>query len=397
MMNVRLLILLLVLYAPSSVLAVTYTLGSKTYLVETFPLPTVTDTSPLPLAITMSRDNTTVWLICEFDRRIYSLARTATDQTSMTAHTVSAPTSPLFRTTLAGRDLASFISNGGEHIQTTPDGSVWAAQGGHLLYTGTGTNWSRLVRRKADGSWQAFTLPFNSSGLLGFYVDDNSDYIWAAAAGVGALYTTRLRWWRNNEADPTLYPPVEKNWLRATSFGSFTPGLPAKFSRLTDGRFIGGLYFGGAYFILDPRTDTLTRFPLPAVPSLPFGSGPWEVQQASDRSVWIAEDYAKRVTRVADVAVGAQVQYDLSASLGAHEHPHSIAFEGTDAIITTYSTLAGTEGRLVRITASGTVSVGASLTTLGYDGGATGIVRDGNNALWVGLFRAGAIARLTPQ
>lgn len=396
MTTMNILLLLLTLLLPSSVLAVTYTLGSTTYLVETFPLPTVTDTSPLPLAITMSRDNTTVWLICEFDRRIYSLPRTATDQTTMTAHIVSAPTSPLFRMTLAGRDLASFISNGGEHIQTTPDGSVWAAQGGHLLYTGTGTNWSRLVRRKADGSWQAFTLPFNSSGLMGFYVDDNSDYIWAAAAGVGALYTTRLRWWRNNEADPTLYPPVEKNWLRATSFGSLAPGLPAKFSRLNDGRFIGGLYFGNAYFILDPRTDTLTRFPLPAT-SLPVGSGPWEVRQASDGSVWIAEDYAQRVTRVAQITTGTQVQYDLSASLGTYEHPHSVAFEGTDAIVTTYSTLAGTEGRLVRITANGTVSVGASFTTLGYDGGIAGIVRDGNGALWITLFREGAIARLTPQ
>lgn len=388
-------IVLWVLALASSADAVTIAVGSDTYLVETFPMPSVVDTAPLPLDIAVSSNNATIYMVPEFDKRIYSVARNATNGTTMTQIEITAPASPLFRTSA---DVASLFSNQQEKIATTSDGSVWVSQGGNIFYGGTNNDWSRIMRRKADTTWEAYTLPVDSAGAVGFYVTDPPTLLWVMAAGDNSLYFTRLRNWHEGETSPTRYPPSDSRWFKIREFGFGTKWrFPAQVIRMKDKRIAGTLYFDSSFFLYDADTDVFTTVRLTTPPpGAILGSGPWQIAQDASENLWITEDGAQRVTKY-NIFTGVQTVYDLSASLSADEHPHSLTFDGTDCFVTTYPIAANGNGRIVKITSGGVVSVGASFATISLEGGLTGIVRTVTGELWVALFRKTAVARLTKQ
>lgn len=398
-------LLLSFLLLASTAHAATIAVGSETFLVETFAISaSITDTSPLPLDIAIDKQaGNTIYMVPEFDKRIYSVARTATDGTTLTTITIDGPASPLFRSTF---DTGTTFSSQQERIATTSDGSVWVSQGGNCFTRSTKNNWSRIMRRKSDATWEAYTLPVNSACAIGFFVRDPPTDLWVMAAGDSALFHTRMRGWHEGETNPTRYPPVDNHWWKMRDFGGggiggggFTGGgFPAQLIQLRDGRLAGTIYFGTAFFLLDIRTQQFTDIALSTPPpgTIAGSSGPWQIRQAPDGDLWIAEDYAKRVTRY-DLDTGTQTVYDLSGSLSADEGPHSLTFDGTDVYVTTYPLAADGNGRLVKISNSGTITVGTSLATISLAGGLTGIERDSAGALWVALFRQKKIARLTRQ
>lgn len=377
--------------------AVTYTLGSTVYTVATFPLPAVTDTTPFPTTLAIATDGSTLYTAPEFDHRLYSIARTATDATTMTATLIDAPASPLFRG-VAGN--GSFVSNQNECVQTTSDGSVWLAQGGSLFTTSSLNNWSRVMRRKPDTTWEAYTLPFDSAGAIGLLVTDPPNVLWVMAAGDNSMFTTRIRAWHEGENTATRYPPADQRWTKIRDFGIGPIGsFPAQLAMLKDGRLTGTLYLVSAFFFFDRRTSQFTDVALTKAPAgaLLGSSGPWRIVQAPDEALWIAEDYAQRVTKY-NIFTGAQTVFDLSGTLSADEHPHSIAIDpGTnDVFISTYPNSIGGNGRLVRITNAGVITYGPSLATISLAGGATGIVRDSTGAIWMALDQQRKVLRLTP-
>lgn len=382
--------------------AVTIAVGGETFLVETFPISaSVTETTPLPLDLDVdARSGNTIYMVAEFDRRIYSVARTATDGTTLTTIAIEAPSSPLFRGVLA--DVGSFLSAQQEHIATTPDGSVWVSQGGLILYGGTKNNWSRIMRRKLDTTWEAYTLPVDSAGAIGFYVNPTANNnaasnLWVMAGADNAMYHTRLRNWHEGETAATRYPPVDTRWFKIRDLRR-NGGHPAHLIQLRDGRLAGTLYWGEAVFLYNLNDESFTFVDLTPFAGDALGSKPWQLRQHPDGNLWIVEDAAKRVTKY-DLSTGAQTLYDFSASLGATEYAHSIAFDGTDAYVTTYnSTVSGSgTARLVKITNAGTITAGASFSTISLGGGLTGIEVDSAGKLWVCLFQQRAIARLTRQ
>ncbi len=389
--------------------ASTYTIAGTTYTVDEFPISaSITDTSPLPLDLAIDRQTgNTIYMVPEFDRRIYSVARTATNNTTMTTITIDGPASPLFRS--AASDTGTTFSPQQERIDTTSDGSVWVSQGGNCFTSSTKNNWSRIMRRRPDATWEAYTLPVDSACAVGFFVTDTTDVgrqLWVMSAGTSFLYFSRPRWWHEGETTATRYPPVDVRWTVARDFGGVR-NFPAQLIRLADGRLAGTLYFGNAFFLYDPRTLAYTRVTLPTSSFLtPTGaalesSGPWKIRQHVDGNLWIAEDYAHRVTKVAlrgGEAPGTQTTFDLSASLSSDENPHSLAFDASgNAWITTYPLSASGDGRLVRITNAGTVTVGPSFATISLEGGLTGIEIDSAGAIWAACFRKRRIVRLTPQ
>lgn len=389
------------LFAATPAHAVTIAVGSETFLVESFPMPTVSDTSPLPLALAISKTNgNTIYMLPEFDKRYYTISRTATDGTTMTQVPIDGPNSPLFRSPLA--DTGTTFSSQQEHIQTTVDGSVWMSQGGNCFTTSINNNWSRIMRHRPDGVWEAYTLPIDGACAIGFYpsvtLGQANVGLLVMSKGANAIYGTNTRWWHEGELVATRYPPVDYRWSTTRAYGVVNV-FPAKIIQLLDGRFAGTLYFGTAFFLLDLSTQTYTQIALAAPPpdTIAGSSGPWEiVQHPTDGNLWIAEDYAQRVTKY-DIRTGVQTVFDLSASLSADEHPHSLAIDGTDIYLTTYSTSASGDGRLVKITNSGTVTVGTSFATISNEGGITGIVRDSGGKLWVAVFRKQKVLRLTRQ
>lgn len=401
--------LLLLSVATTAAHAASIAVGSETFTVDTFAInAAVNDTTPLPLDVAIdAATGNTIYMVAEFDKRFYSVARTAPDGTTLTTVEIQAPGSPLFRNNMAGADLGSFFSFQQERIATTSDGSVWVSQGGNIFYAGTRNNWSRIVRRTRDNTWEAYTLPVDSAGAVGFFVRDPPTDLWVMAAGDAALYHTRLRSWHEGETSAIRYPPVDSRWSKLRSFGgggvggggfTGTGGFPAQLIQLRDRRLAGTLYFGSAFFLLDLQAVTFADVALATPPpgTTANSSGPWQIGQHPDGNLWIAEDFAKRVTKYA-LATGAQTVFDLSASLSADEHPHSLTFDGTDVYVTTYPLAASGNGRLVKITNAGVVTVGTSFATISLEGGLTGIQRDSAGALWVALFRKRAVARLTRQ
>lgn len=395
-----LLSVLLLLAAPAQ--AVTIAVGSETYLVETFPLPAVSDGSPVPLDITVdAQTGATIYMCAEFDRRLYSVARAAAASTTMTAEIIPAPGSPIFRSNTGGTDTGSQLSFQQEKIASTSDGSVWVSQGGNYFYNGTNNNWSRIMRRKPTGSWDAFTLPFDAAGAVGFKISDPPNQLWVNTFGENSLFTTRLRGWHEGENSPTRYPPVDNRWTKLREFGAGPAGsFPAQLIQLKDGRIAGTLYFTSSFFIFDRNTVRFTDVALATPPAgtTAGSSGPWQIIQDTNENLWFAEDYAQRVTKY-NIFTGVQTVYDLSASLSADEHPHSLALDaaGTGVFVTTYPISVGGDGRLVSITSAGTISIGASFATISLAGGLTGIVRTTSTEIWVALYRQSKVARLTKQ
>lgn len=371
------------------------------FTVDTFPINSnVTDTNPLPLDVAIDlQTGNTIYMIAEFDRRLYSVSRTATADTVLTTTEIPAPGAPLFRSNLGGADSPSALTFAHERILATPDGSVWIAQGGNNAYNGTKNNWSRIMRRRSDGGWEAYTLPVNSAAAAGLWVSNiGARILWATASSANTLYMTQLRWWHEGETSPTRHPPIDNRWQVLKNFGARNK-FPAQLVRLRDGRLAGTLYYASAFFILNLETDEYQEIALATPPpGTIFGSsGPWQIRQyPTDGRLWIVEDYAKRVT-VYDVNSGVQTVHDLSSGLEEAEGPHSIAFKGTDAYVTTYTTDANGDARLVKITNSGTVTYGTSFATIGLPGGLTGIEVDNQGTLWVALFQQKKLARLTPQ
>lgn len=399
--------LCMLLVATPVLAASSITIDGTNYTVDTFPISaSITDTTPLPLDLAIDKQTgNTIYMVPEFDKRIYSVARTATDGTTLTTIEISGPASPLFRSPIA--DVGTTFSPQQEHITTTTDGSVWVSQGGNCFTRSTKNNWSRIMRRLPDATWEAYTLPVDSACAVGFTIMDSPPgRMWVASAGSSYLYFTRFRWWHEGETTATRYPPVDSRWTLARDFGSGFR-FPALITQLADTRLVGTLYWASAIYLLDTATLTYTQVPLTPTTTL-FGAGvtlnstgPWEVKQHADGNLWVTEDYAHRVSKIAlqgGQAPGAQTVYDLSASLDSDEGPHSIAFDASgNAWVTTYPTGASGNGRLVKITNAGTVTVGPSFATISLEGGLTGIEIDSTGAIWVALFRKRAVARLTPQ
>lgn len=375
----------------SIVNAASMTIGNASYTIDSFSVPSPADANPLSLDVAWDKKTDRIWMVPEFDHRVYYVVRDAAANTAMTAEAIPAPGTPLFRGTT---DVPSFNSGGAERIQTTSDGSVWVSQGGTVLYGGTNNNYSRLMRRRPDGVWNAYTLPINSAGATGFYAEDPPNRVWVMTAIGNALYYTRVRWWHENEVSATAYPPSDQRWERVRDFGSRLK-FPGHIIRLKDNRLAGTLYFGTAFFIYDPDTLNYQLTQLaPAPPGANAGSsGPWQLAQDTNGDLWIVEDFAKRVTKVT-LTTGAQTIFDFSGQLSANEGLHSIVIDASgDVYVTSYTipVLSGS-GRLIRIT-NGVAIVGPTLASVGIEVNLGGIIQTTNGEFWAAATKS--VLRIT--
>lgn len=361
----------------------TFALGTDTYAVDLFPLPVVTDTTPAPLDLVIASG--TVWLCCEFDRRIYSLPTSAVAGTPMTAIEIPAPTSPIFRTTLFGLDLPHAISQGGEQIAVGADGSIWVSQGGHNFYTGVGDNWSRIVRRLPNGTWAAYTLPVNSAGATGFLVDGSQLYVGTSGLGSNAVYVTRPAAWHADEIDPTTYPPKSARWSTLLDFGPQL-AMPSHFVRLADKRLAVTLYTDNAVLLIDGTTVTRVTLTAP--------SKPWVVKQGPLGGIWVTEDAGLRITRI-DPTTLALTSADISGAVTSGERLHSLVFDGFTPWFSTYNQVATGDAHVGRCPSAGTFELSPALPFAA--GGVTGLARDSSGNIWAACFRQKTIARFTKQ
>jgi len=386
----------------------TLTIGATTYTVDTFPLPIVVDTNPLPLDLALS--GSTLWLSCEFDRRIYSVPVSAAPGTTMTGYDVPAAAAPMFRVLLQGQDNPSQMTSA-ERIQATPDGSIWLTQGGTVYYGGAGQEHARVIRRRPNGTWQAFLIPWNTPGAIGLLVEDNGRRLWVTNAndnaGNAVLETHPLSW-TPADTDPTRDlsnpPPLGTSAVRGWRTHAITTrnSSPAHIVKGLDGRLYVSLYFANAILAIEPNTGAQQLYPLPPPPVGLFqnSGGPWQMAVGLSGNIWIAEDAARWLTKL-NPTTGVATVYDIAPYLNPGEGLHSVCIDLALECIwfTTYSGTgapnAGRIGRLFNLT--GVIQVSPPLTTLGYNNGATGIVLGPGGTLWAALFGAKAVARLTPQ
>lgn len=377
-------------------------IGADTYQVETFPLPAPKAGNPLPLDLALSP--TALWLSTEFDCRIYALPLTAAAGTTLTAHDIPAPAAPLFRSTLFGQDNANPLA-GAERIAVTMDGSVWVTQMGQGGYGGAEQNLSRLLRRRPDGRWLSYLIPWNTPEAIGLYVEPNlaMAYVALGSPVAGhAIVATQPATWLPSETSPTLDGSVIATRVgRDTRRGWRVYDLPAAdahpshITKGPDGRLYVTAYWGNAIVALDPVTGARQRYDLPAAPAgAIFGSnGPWQMQWDMLGGLYVTGDFGRRLFRLTP-QTGAVTTTELAPPLMAGEQVHSLAIQGPAVWWTAYTAQATTPGGRIGRVRQGVVEVSPPLSSVGIFGGATGIVAAPNGDLWVALFQSKAVARL---
>lgn len=113
--------------------------------------------------------------------------------------------------------------------------------------------------------------------------------------------------------------------------------------------------------------------------------------------VWMAEDFARRLT-LWKPSDDSQTIVDLSSILAAGEHPHSLTFDNLTLWVTTYGDASNPNaGRMLRVNSPTSVDASPAFSTLGLEGGCTGITRDASGSFWLALFRKRMLARVTKQ
>lgn len=370
-------------------------IGSDTYRMDVFPLPAISDTNPLPIDIAIGGGK--AWLSCEFDRRIYHVPTTAVDGTTMTAVSIPAPVTPIFRT-LVFRDAPTQMSQC-EDIDVDANGNVWIAQAGATPYNGGEDNASRVLRyAPATGKWNAYPIPWNNPCCGGVLIDGTRVWTTCGEVATGAaLCVTRPMSWMNADTDPTKV----NRGAQGTEFGGWQripyAGVWPSHMAISpvDGRLYITNYWGSSVSAVDRTTLAMQTYPLPvALPgaNLMGSRGPWQLVFDAAGALWVTLDYSRELAKL-NPTDGTWTIHPTG--ILPTENPHSLAIETVTGNVwfTAYSHGAG--GRIGRRRSNGAVELSEPLDSFGLLTGATGCAFDPAGRLWVALFGSKTVGRLT--